>query len=64
VHDENRIEHLLLFICAEAATLRAELAAIADDLRAEELNRFEGTLSDIQEQSAALLMALPAATVN
>ncbi len=64
VHDHKGLERVLMLICAEAAALRDELKAIASELCAEELYRFEGTLADIQERSAALLMELPAATVH
>jgi hypothetical protein len=59
VHDLASLEHLLLYICREASTLRRELEAIAGELRAEELRRFERTIDDVQSRSQALLFALP-----
>jgi hypothetical protein len=64
MHDDTILERLLMLICAEAATLRAELDAIASQLRAEDRDRFEGTLSDIQARSTEILMELSAVTVN
>jgi hypothetical protein len=59
VHDPAALEHLLLAICREASALRRELEALADELRADERRRFEGTLNDIESRSQALLFAMP-----
>jgi len=64
VENTKNLERLLMIICAEASALRSELAAIADQLCADERNRFEGTLSEIQARSTEILMELPAATVH
>jgi hypothetical protein len=59
VHNPADLEHLLLYICREASVLRRELEAVANELRAEERTRFEGTLNDIELRSHALLFAMP-----
>ena len=64
VNDVAILERVLMMICAEAASLRTELEALASELRAEERDRFEGTLNAIQATSARILMELPAVTVN
>lgn len=64
VQDDKGMERLLILICTEAAALRDELMSLAGELRADERDRFERTLSDIQTRSAEMLMELPAATVN
>jgi hypothetical protein len=59
VHDSADLERLLLFICREASVLRQELEALATELHAEERDRFEGTLADIELRTHALLFAMP-----
>ena len=64
MQDEKAIARLLMFIAAEAATLRAEIDAIAGELHDEDRLRFDGTLQDIQRRSEALLSMLPGVVVN
>ena len=59
VHDATSLEHLLLYICREASALRRELETLASELRAEEMVRFERTLSDVESRTHALLLAMP-----
>ena len=64
VSDIAAIERLLLFIYGETKALRNELKELIGELRAEELDRFEGTLAHIQSESTALLFAMPAGIEN
>lgn len=57
--DPAAIERLLLYIYAQAHALQRELEALAGDLQAEEIDRFEGTLAYIRTESSALLFAMP-----
>lgn len=58
-HDPAVLERLLLYIYGEADELKRELALLANELTAEDRNRFEGTLTYVQTETAALLLAMP-----